>query len=627
LLNTLLFALGGLIWAAISFTPLSYKPVAKDYGCLVVFFLLVVVIRFIQVGLFYPILSRIGLKSNWKEGIFLAYGGLHGSVGVALGLHLVRHVFLKTEHEGTRAAATILQFLGGGVTLLTLSINGSTAGVILKQLGLSKPPISADHTKKLYEGTAKDYIYSQIANLFQEPRFQNVNFAVLAELVPYVTKEPPRMSNTSETGGDARGEAGRVFNQRIAGDGEPYINLLEATRRNSSYHPCTNGVVSEDSKDDESGYDELECEKLLVEMRQIFLDLLREAYKLELELGELDEKEHSGYLFHVLMESVDLANNEVEHDKKPIEDWKHTRPFFSWNPRSTFRLSSRSVSKDLQTKVNSARTRTSIVADGTENFEVRTKPSANVKNSLASVFSDGDTEDCNTAKHKLSAKRIRLHVLRAIAFKHAHEMAESKMQLYVNRFDDQVDASMQARHEITQATLQNILAESRAQVAFADEMLEKEVSDQDFEIILSHYCAKILIRRLMKFTERKADDGLLGKQDARSYLDTMKTKLQRISLRTVERLTNSIHEKHSGSSDSDMNIILEDGSGKVNSNSTNYSSSATDSQVNHQPNANTIVASNVQSNHVKSSKIPLTGLFDPPSPGLNEESPPQTEEG
>jgi len=317
--------------------------------------------------------------------------------------------------------------------------------------------------------------------------------------------------------------------------------------------------------------DELECEKLLVEMRQIFLDLLREAYKLELELGELDEKEHNGYLFHVLMQSVDLANNEVEHDEKPIEDWKHTRPFFSWNPTgisASFRISSRS----------SARTRTSIVADGTENFEVRTKPpSPNVASSLFSVFSDGHTEDCNTEKHKLSAKRIRLHVLRAIAFKHAHAMAESKMQLYANRFDDQVDASMQARHEITQATLQNVLAESRAQVALADEMLEKEVSDHDFEIILSHYCAKILIRRLMKFTERKADDGLLGKQEARSYLGTMKTKLQGISSRTVERLADSIHEKHSGSSDND--IIPEDGSGKVNSNSTNYSSSATDSQM------------------------------------------------
>lgn len=83
------------------------------------------VIRFFQVGLFYPILSRIGLKSNWKEGIFLAYGGLHGSVGVALGLNLVQYVIRETNGgDLKREAASILLFFGGGGTLLTLLING-----------------------------------------------------------------------------------------------------------------------------------------------------------------------------------------------------------------------------------------------------------------------------------------------------------------------------------------------------------------------------------------------------------------------------------------------------------------------------------------------------------------------
>ncbi|OEU09682.1 hypothetical protein FRACYDRAFT_194728, partial [Fragilariopsis cylindrus CCMP1102] len=87
LLNTLLFALGGTIWGAASFSEYrSARITSTDIGWLLVFYILCFVIRFIQVGLFYPIISRIGLKSNWKEGVFLAYGGLHGSVGVALGL-------------------------------------------------------------------------------------------------------------------------------------------------------------------------------------------------------------------------------------------------------------------------------------------------------------------------------------------------------------------------------------------------------------------------------------------------------------------------------------------------------------------------------------------------------------
>ena len=123
-------------------------------------------------GLFYLILSRIGLKSNWK-----AYGGLHWSVGVALGLNLVQHIIeeVSDKEDPRRYAATLLQFLGGGDTLLTLTINGTSASFILKKLGLVKPPVSADHIKHIFEGIATDFVYTQITNLYQEARFQNVS--------------------------------------------------------------------------------------------------------------------------------------------------------------------------------------------------------------------------------------------------------------------------------------------------------------------------------------------------------------------------------------------------------------------------------------------------------------------
>ena len=71
---------------------------------------------------------------------------------------------------------------------------------------------------------------------------------------------------------------------------------------------------------------------LLVEMLQIFLELLREAYKLQEEMGgELDDQ-HEGFLFVIILtQSVDLAVNEVRYDRKRIEDWWHTGIFFQWS--------------------------------------------------------------------------------------------------------------------------------------------------------------------------------------------------------------------------------------------------------------------------------------------------------
>lgn len=56
---------------------------AREWGYLILLYILLTLIRY---GLFasaYPITSRIGLKTNWKETSFQVYGGLRGAVGVS----------------------------------------------------------------------------------------------------------------------------------------------------------------------------------------------------------------------------------------------------------------------------------------------------------------------------------------------------------------------------------------------------------------------------------------------------------------------------------------------------------------------------------------------------------------
>lgn len=218
-------------------------------------------------------------------------------------------------------------------------------------------------------------------------------------------------------------------------------------------------------------------------------------------------------------------------------------------------------------------------------------------------------------KAKISVKRLRLDVLRAIAFKRGHEMAESKLELYVNRFDDEEDASMQAHHQITTSAFEQVLLESRDQVRFADEMLEDEVSDKDLEIILSYYCAKIVIRRLSKFTECKAEEGLIGKQEARNYLRTMMEKANQTESRTVERLAELRLESRSKSQHlSSLESIHYD-----------VEDIKTSTDCNIDPHiSDTIGANNTKSN---SNSTPLNALFDTPLVVASVSSMPQIEEG
>ena len=85
LLNTVLFALGGVCWGTVisSRDPTRTEHFdAPDWGYLIVVYLLMTIIRFLLFGVAFPIISRIGLKSNWKEMLFQSFGGLRGAVGI-----------------------------------------------------------------------------------------------------------------------------------------------------------------------------------------------------------------------------------------------------------------------------------------------------------------------------------------------------------------------------------------------------------------------------------------------------------------------------------------------------------------------------------------------------------------
>lgn len=77
-------ALGGLVWGTVisNTNEREGQWTGQDWGYLFVLYILITAIRFFLFFSFYPIISRIGLKSSWQEAVFQSYGGLRGAVGI-----------------------------------------------------------------------------------------------------------------------------------------------------------------------------------------------------------------------------------------------------------------------------------------------------------------------------------------------------------------------------------------------------------------------------------------------------------------------------------------------------------------------------------------------------------------
>lgn len=122
----------------------------RDWGYMLVLYILLTLIRVCLFFMAYPITSRIGLKTNLKEtlfqvsgpnnmsiqtnrysspSLFQVYGGLRGAVGIALAIALDSAVRGQAK-EGSEFLEHTNKAFGmiGGIAFLTLVINGTTAG-------------------------------------------------------------------------------------------------------------------------------------------------------------------------------------------------------------------------------------------------------------------------------------------------------------------------------------------------------------------------------------------------------------------------------------------------------------------------------------------------------------------
>ncbi|NQY95458.1 MAG: cation:proton antiporter [Campylobacteraceae bacterium] len=169
--NTLIFLLVGvLIIARIKLDSVEY------WVALFVLYIGITIVRAGSVGLFMPILSRIGIGITKEKAIVLVWGGLRGAVSLALALVVAQNTSIPKE------IGDQILFLTAGIVVLTILINGLTMEKLLAKLGLDKLPPAKEATVQKAKSIVYNDVQKYLPDLKNDEFLQNVEWESISEI-------------------------------------------------------------------------------------------------------------------------------------------------------------------------------------------------------------------------------------------------------------------------------------------------------------------------------------------------------------------------------------------------------------------------------------------------------------
>ena len=476
LLNTLLFALGGAVWGTI-IAPSDARTEAfagKDWGYLIILYLLLNMIRFFLLFVCYPVTSRIGLKGDIKETFFAAFGGLRGAIGIALALSLDAEVREYTEMFSAgyefRDETNKLFGMVGGISLLTLVVNGSLAGPLLHKLELSD---STDDRKRVVDSVQRRgvrRIQVEMMKLLTEPRFRNVDFASVKYHIPALrdfTLEDLKVALQTHKECCPPREYKAPHLKRVL----PYL-LKEGQKASDiewlqEYKPRTfesSKSFLEKPKEEQM----TSCDtKRLLELRQSFLTLLRATYNEQVDEGELDGR--VGFVAVSLEEGVNFAADRVAKGE-PLQDWKFS----------------------------------GFLTNSIENGVIAQY------DRIATKFSQGRKKNEHVSVAHIE---LRMKIHRAAAFIKAHRNCQETFRQQMCEGDDE--------HSYVE---QKVLHESQNQVKTAEDfLLSFDSIDVDAE--MSHLFSIVLLNKAGTYIQQLLSAGILNQREAGQYSEEIEEEL------------------------------------------------------------------------------------------------------
>jgi len=322
-----------------------------DYFKLIGTYVILHVIRFGLIVVWWPLLRVIGYGLDFKQVILCAYAGLRGAVGMTLAL------LVAASDKIDRHIQDIILLHTLGVALLTLLINASTTGPLVKFLGLSK---QSDIKKNILVGITYqlDKNVEKNINILKENRhFSNVDWDLLKDDVNLkeIKKKFRDFKNLHIDGhldetflGQNKFGVMDGINEKIKQhvvDNEKSLqkfkNLNDKTSASETFKGLKKSmkhnfaepkfninkrnlddpeqVSSVFTSEDENGFKpkgingRVSIEELITELRHKYLTILKSLYWEFFEEGQCSPE-----AVVLLIESADRA---LDHENTPMKDW------------------------------------------------------------------------------------------------------------------------------------------------------------------------------------------------------------------------------------------------------------------------------------------------------------------
>mmetsp|Transcript_32553 Transcript_32553/g.48197 ORF Transcript_32553/g.48197 Transcript_32553/m.48197 type:complete len:852 (-) Transcript_32553:201-2756(-) len=494
LLNTVLFALGGVIWGSELVLATKRKMwEARDYGYLVLLYILLHVIRAVQFFAIYPITKRLGLKTNVKETSFQVFGGLRGAVGIALAIKLQVEELQADSSTDTNKAFVMI----GGVAIMTLVINGTLAGPLLRKLGLVE---STDTRKKILDAfrvTGRRAAIQGFVNLMTQKRFQHVNFALVRHHVPMIgdlTKEqlldavqlhkestpsneysPPHLQHILPylSSGPSNEGFQQIKEETTAGD--PLLEdpaayersmQIEERKKKRKANACRRRKNSSNLR--WMMKQEFTSTK---ELRLLFICLLQAAYENQVVDGELESEQT---LTIMLQQSLEFANDAVTNGES-LEDWKYLVSLH--------------------------------------------KPFANLNGALRKITGVAtclDYSKYSRANMGIKLRMDNLLIERSMAVMSAHRVAQKRF----------IDELGNVTGDLSEAG-KIIIQESNIQLSLAEKEL-KNFDAKTVEVAASHKLCKVLLNFMIKYITDLTKSGMLKESECEHKLEEIEFHLDHV---------------------------------------------------------------------------------------------------
>jgi hypothetical protein len=475
-LNTVLFTVGGLVWGEIiANTNPDKQFTRKDWGYLFVLYIFLMLIRFFLMFAFYPITVNMGLRTNWQETLFSSYAGLRGAVGIALAIYL-GNIVNAQNIAGYEEETNLLFGFVGGIAFLTLVINATTAGPLLKKLGLADKTAVRQKVVRILHFRIRQRLIDDMVTLLSEPRFHRVNFSIVRHHIPLI--QDLTMAELEASVRRFNGPKGKFCMSTSV----PNLNsvtpfLIKDQQNDGNVEIEINRLLhslSEKNKEDEHLWNHRERRGIgfserapldVAECRCLFLELLRASYAWQLERGELAER---GFLVHILNQSLDFAAADVAKGL-PLDDFSHM----------------------------------DIVRGQYPMVQTVTKFCLHFMGETAKKFSQD--------------KIMRCDVERCMSFLEAHRHAQEVFKKeFVGSIENLTDA---------EAT---VLKESDGVCAIAAEKLDS-FPLQNVDKIVSHQFCVILLNVAVRHFKDLAESGLLTPKDTEEFVEEIQNLILRIN--------------------------------------------------------------------------------------------------